>query len=56
MPPTKERSMTKKEAAIRLAIIAGEIRLTLDESDDDCPTWADDLDAIAVALRPLRGE
>jgi hypothetical protein len=48
--------MTKKEAALRLWIIAGEIRLTLDEQDEDCPSWPDDLDAIAKALHPTGGE
>jgi hypothetical protein len=51
LPPGKSR-MTKKEAGIRLAIIAAEIRLTLDERDQDCPSWADDLDRIAGWLHP----
>ena len=36
--------MTKKEAADQLVVIAAEIRLALDEGDEDCPTWADQLD------------
>ena len=48
--------MTKKEAGLLLAIIAAEIRLTLDETDEDCPSWADDLDVIARALHPSGGE
>lgn len=45
-------NMSKKEAAQRLAIIAAEIRLALDETDPDCPSWADDLIAVADALDP----
>lgn len=45
-------TITKKEAALRLAIIAAEIRLALDEGDEDCPSWADDLIAVADALNP----
>lgn len=48
--------MTKREAAARLAIIAAEISLALDGSDEDCPTWADDLDEIACALNPYPWE
>lgn len=48
--------MTKKEAGIRLAIIAAEIRLTLDEQDADAPSWPDDLDRIAGWLHPGGGE
>jgi len=44
--------LTKKEAADQLAVIAAEIRLALDENDEDCPTWADQLVAIADALDP----
>lgn len=44
--------ITKKEAAERLAIIAAEIRLALDEGDEDCPSWADDLLTVADALHP----
>jgi hypothetical protein len=45
-------TITKKEAAERLAIIAAEIRLALDEGDEDCPSWADDLLTVADALHP----
>lgn len=48
----KARRMTKKEAARQLAIIASEVRAALDGTDDDCPTWADDLIAVADALDP----
>ena len=54
LPPGRSR-MTKKEAGIRLAIIAGEIRLTLDESDNDVPSWPEDLDRIAAWLHPGGG-
>ncbi len=50
------RRMTKREAGLRLAIIAAEIRLTLDEEDADCPTWADDIDVISAVLNPGGGE
>lgn len=49
------RRITKKEAGLLLAIIAAEIRLTLDETDADCPWWADDIDVIAAALHPSGG-
>lgn len=45
-------TLSKKEAAERLAVIAAEIRLALDEDDDDCPSWADDLVTVADALNP----
>lgn len=45
-------TITKKEAAQRLAIIAAEIRLALDEDDEDCPSWPDDLLTVADALNP----
>ncbi len=48
--PSRGR-MTKREAGIRLVIIAGEILLTLDD-DEDAPSWPDDLIAIADALGP----
>lgn len=54
LPPRSGR-MTKREAGVRLAIIAGEILLTLDESDDDVPSWAEDLSRIAEALNPGGG-
>jgi hypothetical protein len=44
------RRITKYETALRIGIIAAEIRLELDENDEDCPSWADDLDAICAAL------
>jgi len=44
--------ISKKEAAERLAIIATEIRLAVGENDEDAPTWADDLIAVADALDP----
>jgi hypothetical protein len=44
--------MTRKEAADQLAILVAEMRLALDESDPDCPTWPDQLLVIADALDP----
>ena len=44
--------VTKKEAAEQLAIVVAEIRLALDAGDEDCPSWADDILAIADALDP----
>ncbi len=44
--------ITKKDAALRIAVVAAEIRLTIDESDEDAPSWADHLDLIAEALHP----
>jgi len=49
--PPRDGRMTKKEAARRLLILAGEISLTLD-SDHDAPTWPDDLTVIAEGLAP----
>jgi hypothetical protein len=48
--PDSESDMTKKEASLRLQVIAAEIRLQLDEDDEDCPSWPDDLVTIALAL------
>jgi hypothetical protein len=39
-------------AARQLATIAAEIRLALDESSSDCPTWADQIVAVADSLDP----
>ena len=46
----RSMTITKKEAADRIVVIAAEIRLVLDESDEDCPSWADDLVSIADEL------
>lgn len=45
-------NLSKKEAARRLAVIVAEIRLALNGTDPDCPSWADDLVALADALDP----
>lgn len=45
-------SISKKEAAERLTIVAAEMRLALDGTDEECPSWADDLVSIADALDP----
>ncbi len=50
MSTLTKRRITKKQASLLLAVIAAEIRLTLDEDDPDCPDWPDAIDAIAMAL------
>lgn len=40
------------DAALRIAVVAAEIRLVVDERDEDAPSWADHLDLIAEALHP----
>jgi len=45
-------TISKKEAARQLAIIAAEIRLAVDENDEDSPTWADQIVAVADSLDP----
>jgi len=44
--------VTKKKAARRILIVAAEIRAALDESDEDCPDWTDQLVLIADQLSP----
>lgn len=45
------RGLSKKEAAIQLAIIAAEMRLAF-QGEEDAPTWADQIDLIADDLDP----